>query len=210
MQNELNNYFDILSSELDFEVSQQQKQKLVGFVELMSKWNKAYNLSSIRDSKDMLVKHIFDSIAVSPFLTKQRYADVGTGPGLPGVPLAIMHPDKSFLLIDSLGKRVRFIKQALYELKIDNVVIQQARVEEINDQKVDVVLSRAFASIKDMLNFCEHLIDEDGQFLALKGQLHQDELDEIPSGYTVEQTKQIKVPALEGERHLVFIKKKRN
>lgn len=204
----LSEQFDDLASSLSFEITKEQKQKLIGFVELIAKWNKAYNLTSVRSIDEMLIKHIFDSIVVAPFLAHNTYADVGTGPGLPGVPLAIMHPDKKFVLIDSLGKRVRFIKQAIYELKIENVEAIQARVEIVNDKKVDAVLSRAFASIKDMIVWCEHLLVEDGQFLALKGQIHQLELDEIPSSFKVIAIEKLKVPNLDGERHLVSLTKK--
>lgn len=204
----LSEQFDDLASSLSFEITKEQKQKLIGFVELIAKWNKAYNLTSVRSIDEMLIKHIFDSIVVAPFLAHNTYADVGTGPGLPGVPLAIMHPDKKFVLIDSLGKRVRFIKQAIYELKIENVEAIQARVETVNDKKVDAVLSRAFASIKDMIEWCEHLLVEDGQFLALKGQIHQLELDEIPSSFKVIAIEKLKVPNLDGERHLVSLTKK--
>jgi 16S rRNA (guanine527-N7)-methyltransferase len=203
----LSEQFDHLADGLDFDISLEQKQKLIGFVELMAKWNKAYNLTSVRNIDEMMVKHIFDSIVVAPFLTKETYADVGTGPGLPGVPLAIMHPEKQFVLIDSLGKRIRFIKQALHELGIKNVEAIQARVETVTDKKVNAVLSRAFASIKDMLEWCEHLVEEDGQFLALKGQIHQLELDEIPSSFKVLNTEKLNVPSLDGERHLVTLVK---
>jgi len=199
--------FDSLAKQLDFAVSLEQKTKLLAFLEMMVKWNKAYNLTSVRDPAEMLVKHIFDSIVVSPHLTKQTYADVGTGPGLPGLPLAIMNPQKRFVLIDSLGKRIRFIKQAVYELDIKNIVAIQSRVEHVTDQGLfDGVLSRAFASHKEMLKWCGHLVDVNGEFLALKGQLHQVELDEIPSDYTVMSIQKLVVPSLSAERHLVKIK----
>ncbi|MFT5276862.1 MAG: 16S rRNA (guanine527-N7)-methyltransferase, partial [Granulosicoccus sp.] len=171
-------------------------------------WNKTYNLTSVRDPQEMLIKHIFDSIVISPYLVGQHFADVGTGAGLPGIPLAIMNPDKTFLLIDSLGKRVRFIKQSIYELKISNVTAVQTRVEDLDLEKpLDGVLSRAFASLKDMLFWCQNLTDENGLFLALKGQLNQLELDEIPTGFTVVDCVNLAVPNLQGERHLVTLKK---
>jgi len=189
-------------------VTEEQQQQLIRFVLMMHKWNKAYNLTSVRDPQQMVIKHIVDSIVVAPFLDKIHYIDVGTGPGLPGIPLAIMCPDKQFILLDSLGKRVRFMKQVAYELKIDNIQPVQSRVEDfIPNVKIDGVLSRAFASLKDMLHWCQHLVDSHGVFLALKGQLPTDELDLLPLGFTLQETIKLDVPGLEGERHIVKIKK---
>ena len=189
-------------------VTESQQLKLIQFVLMMHKWNKAYNLTSVRDPHKMVIKHIVDSIVVAPFLDKTRYIDVGTGAGLPGIPLAIMCPDKQFILLDSLGKRVRFMKQAAYELKIDNIEPVQSRVEDfVATEKIDGVLSRAFASLKDMLHWCQHLVDSHGVFLALKGQLPTDELDQLPLGFIVQETIKLDVPGLEGERHIVKIKK---
>ncbi|MFT6087767.1 MAG: 16S rRNA (guanine527-N7)-methyltransferase [Glaciecola sp.] len=200
--------FDKVAVHLDFPVSQLQKQQLINYILLMNKWNKAYNLTSVRDPQDMLIKHIFDSIVISPHLQGNHFADVGTGAGLPGIPLAIMNPNKTFLLIDSLGKRIRFIKQSLYELKIGNVTAMQTRVEDVVLEKpLDGVLSRAFASLKDMLHWCQSLTDENGLFLALKGQVNQLELDEIPTGFKVVDCVNLAIPNFKGERHLIKVKK---
>jgi 16S rRNA (guanine527-N7)-methyltransferase len=200
--------FDRVAVHLDFSVSELQKQQLINYILLMNKWNKAYNLTSVRDPQDMLIKHIFDSIVISPHLQGNHFADVGTGAGLPGIPLAIMNPNKTFLLIDSLGKRIRFIKQSLYELKISNVTAMQSRVEDVVlDKPLDGVLSRAFASLKDMLHWCQSLTDENGLFLALKGQVNQLELDEIPTGFKVVDCVNLAIPNFKGERHLIKVKK---
>jgi len=201
---------DALIAQTDLEVSSHQREQLVGYVEMLNKWNKAYNLTSVRDPQEMLVKHIMDSIIVSTHLQGERFIDVGTGPGLPGIPLAIMNPTKQFCLLDSLGKRIRFIKQVLHELKIDNVNPIQSRVEEYQpEEKFDGVLSRAFASITDMVEWCHHLPKADtGNFLALKGQLPQDEIDQLPEWCSVTDIKALNVPQLEGERHLVILSRK--
>lgn len=200
--------FDKVAVNLEFSISELQKQQLINYVLLIDKWNKTYNLTSVRNPQDMLIKHIFDSIVVSPHLQGNHFVDVGTGPGLPGIPLAIMNPDKTFLLIDSLGKRVRFIKQSLYELKMSNVTAMQIRVEDLEiAEPFDGVLSRAFASLKDMLYWCQNMTDENGLFLALKGQVNQLELDEIPTGFTVVDCVNLAVPNLQGERHLIKVKK---
>jgi 16S rRNA (guanine527-N7)-methyltransferase len=201
---------DALIAQTDLEVSDQQRDLLVGYVEMLNKWNKAYNLTSVRNPEEMLVKHIMDSIIVSTHLQGERFIDVGTGPGLPGIPLAIMCPEKQFFLLDSLGKRIRFIKQALHELKIENVTPIQSRVEEFQpEEKFDAVLSRAFASMVDMVNWCHHLPkSETGLFLALKGQLPQSEIEELPEWCSVTDVKALNVPELEGERHLVILSRK--
>lgn len=203
--------YDLLQKQVDeieLKVSAQKISQLVHFVSLMHKWNKTYNLTSVRDPQDMLIKHIMDSIVVAPYLDQQQYIDVGTGPGLPGIPLAIMHPDKSFILLDSLGKRVRFMKQVAYELKLSNIQPVQSRVEDFHSPvPIDAVLSRAFASLKDMLHWCQHLVDSSGTFVALKGQLPQQEIDELPKGFKISQIVQLKIPNLTGQRHLIKIVK---
>ena len=205
---------DILASGLEalcLRLSEEQQTKLVEFVLLIDKWNKAYNLTSVRDPKQMMIKHILDSLAIVPYLptqASQRIIDVGTGPGLPGMPLAIACPEMSFTLLDSLGKRVRFMTQCVHTLKLKNVTPVQSRVEEhLPGEPYDIVLSRAFASLKDMLHWCHHLVDSQGQFLALKGQFPQDELKEVSDHYHVIKTERLSVPNLMGERHLVWIKK---
>lgn len=194
--------------QISLPVSSTQQQQLLQFLQLLYKWNKAYNLTSVRDPMDMLYVHILDSIAVAPHLEKQRYIDVGTGPGLPGIPLAIMFPEKSFVLLDSLGKRIRFIKQVAYELAITNIEPVQSRVEEFEpDEKFDGVLSRAFASINDMLQGCQHLTQESGGFLALKGQYPDTELNTLNPAFKVISSDKIDVPGLDAERHLIKLTK---
>jgi 16S rRNA (guanine527-N7)-methyltransferase len=184
----------------------EQQNKLIQLVELLAKWNKAYNLTSVRDPQQMLVKHIMDSIVVSPYLQGKRLIDVGTGPGLPGLPLAILNPDKQFVLLDSLGKRLRFIRQAVLELGLKNVEFVQSRVEEYQpEEKFDVVLSRAFASLEDMLFWCKHLPNETGHFLALKGQLPKKEITALDDKFKFIESIALKVPNLDGERCLVKI-----
>merc|ERR1712137_973243 len=160
---------------LSLDLTNDQKQQLVEFVLLIDKWNKAYNLTSIRYPKQMMVKHILDS-------------------------LAIAFPDKTFTLLDSLGKRVRFMTQCVHTLKLTNVTPVNSRVENhVGEKPYDIVLSRAFASLKDMLHWCEHLVDSDGQFLALKGQFPQKEIDEVSDHFLVSDIKNITVPNLDGE-----------
>jgi 16S rRNA m(7)G-527 methyltransferase (EC 2.1.1.-) len=192
-------------------LSAQQQKQLLDYVRLLHKWNKAYNLTSVRHPDDMVVKHILDSLVVSPHLKGQQFIDVGTGPGLPGIPLAIANPDKQFTLLDSLGKRIRFIRQVLHELELTNVTPVQSRVEDFTpDRGFDAVLSRAFASMSDMVSWCHHLPHEQGCFYALKGQVDQHEIDALPADCSVTDIKALKVPGLEGARHLVILRAKSN
>ena len=189
-------------------VTDKQREQLVKLVLLLHKWNKAYNLTSVRDPMEMLVKHILDSLVVSPYLQGRSFIDVGTGPGLPGLPLAIINPDKQLVLLDSLGKRISVIRDALREVELTNVTPVLSRVEECQpDHLFDGVLSRAFASLKDMTDWCKHLPAENGLFYALKGQYHQDEVCELADVFALQQVIELNVPELVGERHLVLIKK---
>nr|WP_267869195.1 16S rRNA (guanine(527)-N(7))-methyltransferase RsmG [Shewanella electrodiphila] len=197
-------------AETNISATETQQQQLVGFVTMLNKWNKAYNLTSVRDPEQMLIRHVMDSLVVSPYLKGQRFIDVGTGPGLPGIPLAILNPDKEFVLLDSLGKRIRFQKQVQFELKINNITSVESRVEAYEpEQKFDGVISRAFASIEDMLTWCHHLPADNGQFYALKGQLSDAELTSIPAGFDVVETITLTVPRLDEQRHLLKLVKQK-
>lgn len=199
---------DSLLQQANISLPDQQKQQLLQLVGLLHKWNKAYNLTSVREPEAMLVRHILDSIVVSPHLAATRYIDVGTGPGLPGLPLAIVNPDKQFVLLDSLGKRIRFIRQVILELGLTNVTPVQSRVEYFHDEiGFDGVLSRAFASLTDMLTWCHHLPSQQGVFLALKGVYPEDELTSMPAGFEMVSAHRLAVPQLDAERHLIMIRK---
>lgn len=204
LSSELSTYL----AEMNLSASELQQSQLVGFVEMLNKWNKAYNLTSVRSPEQMLIRHVMDSLAVSPYLSGNRFIDVGTGPGLPGIPLAIMNPDKEFVLLDSLGKRIRFQKQVKFELKINNISSVESRVEAYQPEvKFDGVLSRAFACIEDMLTWCHHLPHEKGVYYALKGQLNPLEMEAIPAGFTLTDTLVLKVPKLDEQRHLLKLVK---
>ena len=198
-----------LIGKTDLKVSEQQIDLLIQYVELLNKWNKAYNLTSVRDPSEMLVKHIMDSLMVGDVLIGDNFIDVGTGPGLPGIPLAILYPERNFVLLDSLGKRITFLRQVVFQLKLENVTPVKARVEEYHgDEPFDGVLSRAFSSLNDMVSWCQHLIStEQGRFFALKGQYPQDEITQLPENITLVDSHEITVPELVGERHVLVLKK---
>ena len=196
-----------LLTQAEIQLTDLQKDQLIQLVQLLHKWNKAYNLTSVRDPLEMLVKHILDSIVVSPYLQGDCFIDVGTGPGLPGLPLAIINPTKQFVLLDSLGKRISFIRNAVRELGLTNVEPVLSRVEEYQpEQKFDGVLSRAFASLKDMTDWCHHLPKENGYFYALKGIYHEDEVQELDKKFEVKDVITLNVPELVGERHLIVLR----
>lgn len=198
-----------LSSLLDaagISLSELQKRQLVNYVEMLHKWNKVYNLTAVRDMEQMLVRHILDSIIVNPYLQGCRFIDVGTGSGLPGIPLAIVRPDAHFTLLDSLGKRVRFLRQVQHELNLENIVPVQSRVDAFSAKSnFDGVISRAFASLNDMLKWCHHLLDSDGAFYALKGKIMQTEINTISAGFCLNKIIPLTVPQLDENRHLVII-----
>ena len=183
-------------------ITDDQIEQLIHYVDLLNKWNRAYNLTAVRDPNEMLVKHIMDSLVISPHLEGEHFIDVGTGPGLPGIPLAIINPTKQFDLVDSLGKRIRFLKQVQFELKLKNINPVQSRIEEYGDKKFDGVISRAFASLADMLTWCKHLPNEQGYFYALKGV----EVDTLPVGFSIVDSVSLQVPELNATRSLIIIK----
>ncbi len=206
LQRQLTDRLDSLLKQTALCITDQQKVQLVTLVLLLHKWNKAYNLTSVRDPSEMLVKHILDSIVVSPYLQGRRFIDVGTGPGLPGLPLAIINPDKRFVLLDSLGKRISFIRNAVRELRLSNVEPVLSRVEQYQpEQLFDGVLSRAFASLKDMTDWCRHLPAENGMFYALKGIYQPDEVQQLAPSLHVNNVIKLNIPNLIGERNLILL-----
>ena len=193
---------------LHLSCNEKQINQLLNYLDLLERWNKAYNLTAIRDPFDMINLHLLDSLAISVELQGDRFIDVGTGPGLPGIPLAIMNQNKNFTLLDSNGKKTRFLFQTKLELGLDNISEVNQRVQDFHPkQTYDCVLSRAFSSLGDMVENCHHLLNQNGYFLAMKGKLPQTELRELPKNYKVEKLHSINIPGVEGQRHLIKIVK---
>ncbi|HCR98228.1 MAG: 16S rRNA (guanine(527)-N(7))-methyltransferase RsmG [Halomonas sp.] len=192
-------------AQLGLKVTASQREQLLGFVALLHKWNKAYNLTAVRDIDDMVARHVLDSAAVAPYVHGPRLLDVGAGPGLPGIVLAILDPALSVTLLDSNGKKVRFQRQAIMELGLKNVVASQARVETFSDQPFDQVISRAFASLVDFVTLTRELPTANGQWLAMKGPGADDELRELPSGIRLQTRHLLKVPFDTAERQLLIL-----
>lgn len=195
-------------NELQISLSEAQQAKLIAYLELLVRWNSAYNLTAIRDPQQMVARHLLDSLAVLPHLRGECFIDVGTGPGLPGIPLAIACPDRHFTLLDSNGKKTRFLFQARTALELANVQEVNTRVEGFQPaQPFDAVLSRAFSSLPDMVEKCAHLTREDGLFLAMKGKFPQTELSDLAKAYKVDAPVRLQVPGVSEERHLIVIHK---
>ena len=178
--------------------------RLLDYQALLQRWNAAYNLTAVREPEQMISRHLLDSLAILPYVRGASLADLGTGPGLPGIVLAIAAPGRQILLVDSNGKKVRFLREAIRSLKLEGVSAVQSRVEAVEGQ-FDCVTARAFASLADMLGWGGHLLAPDGLWLAMKGKRPDDELPGVPAGFSVRATRVLAVPGLDGERHLLEI-----
>ena len=175
------------------------------FLGELAKWNKAYNLTAIRDPGQMLTHHLLDSLSILPYLQGQRCLDVGTGAGLPGLILALARPDTHWTLLDSKSKKIRFLQHVLYELKPSNVELALSRVEDYRPaQSFSTIVSRAFSSLSNFYQLTAHLKAEDGQLLAMKGAVPLQEIAELPAMEST--TVRLQVPGMDSERHLIIIK----
>lgn len=190
---------------LSLSVSLAQQEKLLGFLYLLEKWNKAYNLTAIKQLDDMVSKHLLDSLSIYPFIDGEMILDVGTGPGLPGIPLAICFPEKNFHLLDSNGKRVRFMTHVAGELQIQNIQPTHSRVEDWKqDHAYDRVLVRAFSELDRIWALCHGLLKPQGQILAMKGNLPTEEISKLPK-HTICRSTKLNVPMLDSQRHMVCL-----
>lgn len=187
-------------------LSDQQQCLLVDFLGLLTKWNQAYNLTAIRDVNEMVSRQLLDSLSIVHLLEGTRILDVGTGPGLPGIPLAVARPECQFTLIDSNGKKTRFVQQAITTLGLKNVQVLQTRVEAYKTtDKFDTITSRAFAALPRIVQLTQHLLAENGQLLAMKGTIPRDEIAELEaSGYQIV-VDPLTVPGSDGERHALRV-----
>lgn len=182
-----------------------QCDRLIAYVLLMERWNRAYNLTAVRAPAAMVAKHLLDSLSLLPFLDGERVLDLGTGPGLPGIPLAVAQPGRGFSLLDSNAKKMRFVRQVVLDLGLDNVELILARMESfIPEMKFATIVSRAVASVRDLLAAAGHLIDRPGRFLVMKGLRPADAelqgIEPIPDELKIHC---LTVPFLDAERHLV-------
>jgi len=196
--------------ELSVELSAQQHEQLLAYLALLIKWNKAYNLTAVRDPNEMVSRHLLDSLSVVPFVTEagDNWLDVGSGGGMPGIPLAILFPERQFTLLDSNGKKTRFLTQVKLELKLANLQVIHSRVEEFRpEQPFSGICSRAFSSLEDFSNRTRHLGSGDTRWLAMKGVHPDDELQALPADFRLTATHVLKVPGCQGQRHLLILRR---
>ena len=194
--------------QMGLSVTVAQQALLMDYLRLMEKWNKAINLTAVRDPAEMVTKHLLDSLSILPYVQAERCIDVGSGGGLPGIPLAIVRPDLAVTLLDSNGKKSRFQFQAATALKLSNITVVNKRVEQFQpEQLFDQIISRAFSSIEDMVHWTEHLGAEKAQWLAMKGVYPEAELAALPASLTCSAVHHLAVPGSDGERHLVVLER---
>ncbi len=179
-------------------------ERLLEYQALLGRWNAAYNLTAVRDPAEMVTRHLLDSLAILPYVQGETLADLGTGPGLPGIVLAIAAPARQILLVDSNGKKVRFLREAIRALQLGGVRAVQSRVEEV-EGTFDCITARAFASLANMLGWGGHLLAPGGTWLAMKGKAPDEELPGVPPGFAVRAIHPLAVPGLDAERSVVVL-----
>lgn len=185
-------------------ISAETQERLIAYLNLLNQWNKVFNLTAIRNLEDMVSLHLLDSLSIQPYLHGDRIIDVGTGAGLPGIPLALTCPQKQFVLLDSNHKKTRFLNQVVYELGIKNVVVVHSRCESFEpDQHFDSIITRAFATLAEMITTTQHLLAERGQFLAMKGIYPEAEIQNLPEKFKLLAVHRLTINGLNVERHLV-------
>jgi 16S rRNA (guanine527-N7)-methyltransferase len=192
--------------ELGIESSPPEIEALIRLVDELEAGNAQFNLTAIRDRPGMLCKHLLDSLSLQPFLLGSRIADVGTGAGFPGLPLAIVNPQRHFALIEATGKKARFVVQTAQRVGLANVEVVNERAERYRPPALfDTVIARALASLADFVAYAGHLCAPDGRLLAMKGKRPDDEISALPKSFRVLAVHRLRVPGLDGERHLVEI-----
>ncbi len=196
------------AQQLGVQLSEQQQQLLLQYLGLLIKWNKAYNLTAVRNPDEMVSRHLLDSLSVVTYVSQggDNWLDVGSGGGMPGVPLAIVFPERKFTLLDSNGKKTRFLTQVKLELKLDNLEVVHSRAEAFTPaQPFTGIISRAFSSLADFSNWTRHLGDVKTHWLAMKGVHPDDELQALPDDFYLADCHTLKVSGCQGQRHLLIL-----
>lgn len=198
------------AQQLNVTLSELQQEQLLQYLGLLIKWNKAYNLTAVRNPDEMVSRHLLDSLSVVQYVEPygDNWLDVGSGGGMPGVPLAILFPERQFTLLDSNGKKTRFLTQVKLELKLDNLKVIHSRVEAYTpEQAFSGIISRAFSALEDFTNWTRHLGDLTTHWLAMKGVHPDDELQALPEDFRLESCQILKVPGCQGQRHLLILQR---
>jgi 16S rRNA (guanine527-N7)-methyltransferase len=195
-------------SDLGLSITDDQESSLFQYLQLLDKWNRKFNLTAVRDIREMVSLHLLDSLSIAPFIDAQNLLDVGTGPGLPGIPLAICFPEMQVSLLDSNGKKIRFCRQAIMELGLKNACAFQERIETFESQgQFQQITTRAFTSLDNMVKLLAPLISVDTELLAMKGTLPHEEISVLEkSDYRIK-TELLDVPFVHAERHLIKVVK---
>lgn len=197
--------------QLGIAIDAQARERLLALLALLHKWNRAYNLTAVRSAEEMVTRHLLDSASVMPLVRGPRLLDVGSGPGLPGLVLAILDPQLAVTLLDSNGKKVRFQRQAVLELGLDNVTPVQARVEAYRvEAPFEQIISRAFASLSDFVELTEPLLAADGEWLAMKGRAAEQESQALPASIALIERRELHVPGDEASRQLLRLRRAEN
>lgn len=192
--------------EVELNLPENVRQKLLDYLALIQKWNRVHNLTAVRDPEEMVTLHLLDSLSVLPHIKSGRLLDVGSGAGLPGIPLALCLPDLRVTVMDSSHKKASFMRQVKAELNIPNLEVVCGRVEDYRpDELFDIVISRAFSDLNQFVMLTKHLCKADGQWLAMKGVHPYDELAQLDIAAPAKVVP-LKVPGLQAQRHLVFLK----
>jgi 16S rRNA (guanine527-N7)-methyltransferase len=179
---------------------------LLAYLALLDRWNRTYNLTAIRDPREMVGKHLLDSLAMHPYLAAGSLADLGTGAGLPGIPLALAKPALQVTLVESNGKKARFLREAVRTLGLANARVAESRAEALNEPGAyDVITARALATLPLIIELGGHLLKPGGRLLAMKGAVPDDEIASLPAGWRLEHVRPLTVPGLAAERHLVVV-----
>jgi len=192
--------------ELELEERLGGDELLMEYVTELMNWNRVYNLTSVRKPTDIVTRHILDSLTILPYLHGERILDIGTGAGLPGIPLAIACPEREFVLLDSSSKKLRFVQQTLGILNLDNVTLEDSRVEEFQPEALfDTVICRAFSDLPDFYRYAARLCNAGGRMLAMKGVYPMTEVECLDDKSVIDDVVSLKVPGLDAERHLVIM-----
>jgi 16S rRNA (guanine527-N7)-methyltransferase len=191
---------------LDLDLTRDARAALMAYVGLLSHWNRAINLTAVREPHQIVTRHLLDSLTVLPFLQGREILDIGSGAGLPGIPLAIINPERRFTLLDSHLKKISFLRQVVHDLGLNNVVVTHQRAEKFQSPiKFDTLVARAFAKLADLLSACGHLLGRDNALVAMKGQLRPGEVGAISTDYEMRASHAVQVPGLNAMRHIAII-----
>ena len=198
------------AEEIGVSLSDTQANQLIGYVDLMEKWNRAFNLTAVRQRSELFSRHIFESLAVKPHIRGEQWTDIGTGAGLPGVPLAITEPDKPFVLLDSNGKKTRFLLEVKRVLGLSNIEVETIRVENWRPAlHPDAVITRAFADLATTIGRTQHILHDHGMLFAMKAESAAEELDSLPSGFELISNQSVEVPGRDWPFQLLAIQRTR-